>query len=108
PLIAVDSRDEALVIKTLMRACAQQSAPVSLPRSAAGGGMTTLSGARVMPVRPGLPLFQWTVTDGLKRLDVEMGPPQRTLAEPADVLKHIRATTLAGALRAARLPSLPE
>ena len=97
PIIAVDSRDEALVIKTLARACAQQSTPASLPRTAAGGGMTTLSGAPVVPVHPGLPLFQWTVTDGLKRLDVDMGPPQRTLAEPADVLKHIRATTLAGA-----------
>jgi hypothetical protein len=37
------------------------------------------------------------VTDGLKRLDVEVGPPQRTLAEPLEILKHIRATTLAGA-----------
>ncbi len=97
PIIAVDSRDEALVIKTLARACAQQSTPASLPRTAAGGGMTTLSGAPVVAVHPGLPLFQWTVTDGLKRLDVDMGPPQRTLDEPADVLKHIRATTLAGA-----------
>ena len=59
--------------------------------------MTTLSGAPVVPVRPGLPLFQWTVTDGLKRLDVDMGRRSARSREPADVLKHIRATTLAGA-----------
>jgi SpoVK/Ycf46/Vps4 family AAA+-type ATPase len=43
----------------------------------------------------GLPVFQWTVTDGLKRLDADLGPPQRSLNEPAQILKHIRASNLA-------------
>jgi SpoVK/Ycf46/Vps4 family AAA+-type ATPase len=43
-----------------------------------------------------LPMFQWTVTDGLRRLDVDLGGPQRHNAEPLEVLKHIRATPMAG------------
>ena len=86
PIIVVESRDEAQVLKALGGACSLLSAPVAVPRPL-GAPLT----------RGGLPLFQWTVTDGLKRLDVELGPPQRMLAEPPDVLKHIRATTLAGA-----------
>ena len=86
PIIVVESRDEAQVLKALTGACALLSAPPAVPRPAG----TPLA-------RGGLPLFQWTVTDGLKRLDVQLGPPQRMLAEPPDVLKHIRATTLAGA-----------
>ena len=88
PIIVVDSRDEAQVLKALTRACRQLTAPPAVPHSA-GGNTTT--------ARTGLPLFQWTVTDGVKRLDVEIGPPQRMLAQPPDVLKHIRATMLAAA-----------
>ena len=87
PIIAVDSRDEGQVLKALTSACRQLPAPLPMPRPAAG---TPAS------VRTGLPLFQWTVTDGLKRLDIELGPSLRTLAPAPDVLKHIRATTLAG------------
>ena len=87
PIIVVESRDEARVLKALTAACALLSAPVVPPR-AAGAAPS---------VRSSLPLFQWTVTDGLKRLDIQVGPAQRMLAEPPDVLKHIRATTLAGA-----------
>jgi ATPase family associated with various cellular activities (AAA) len=87
PIIVVDSRDEARVLKALTSACRQLTAPPGVPYST--GGNTTM-------VRTGLPLFQWTVTDGVKRLDVEIGPPQRMLAQPPDVLKHIRATMLAG------------
>jgi SpoVK/Ycf46/Vps4 family AAA+-type ATPase len=36
------------------------------------------------------PLFRWSVTEGLRRLDIEMDP-QLHNAEPAAVLKHIRA-----------------
>ena len=43
-----------------------------------------------------VPMFQWTVTDGLRRLDLELGAPQRHDAEPLDVLKYIRATQIAG------------
>jgi AAA+ superfamily predicted ATPase len=36
------------------------------------------------------PLFRWTVTDGLQRLDIEL-EPQLHNADPPDVLRHIRA-----------------
>ena len=42
------------------------------------------------------PVFQWTVTDGLRRLDIDLGGAQRHNAEPAEVLKSIRATATAG------------
>ncbi len=42
-----------------------------------------------------LPLFRWTVTDGLQRLDIDL-EPQLHNAEPADVLKHIRAVSKPG------------
>ena len=41
-------------------------------------------------------VFQWTVTEGLLRMDVDVGGSQRTLAQPEQMLKHIRATNLAG------------
>lgn len=83
PVIAVESRDESQVIKSLLRACAN----LSRERAPAPGAA---------PCRGGQPLFQWTVTDGLKRLDIDVGPPQRTVGEAIDVLKQIRATNLAG------------
>jgi len=73
PMIVIESRDEPQVLKALLRAC---------PSQALGGS--------------DLPLFQWTVTDGLKRIDRDVGAPQRTVAEPADVLRHIRATNIPG------------
>jgi hypothetical protein len=81
PLIVIESRDEPQVLKALLRACGRSTAE-GVP--VAGG------------LGAGLPLFQWTVTDGLKRLDIDAGVPQRTIAEPAEVLKHIRATNLSG------------
>jgi SpoVK/Ycf46/Vps4 family AAA+-type ATPase len=41
-------------------------------------------------------VFQWTVTEGLERVDVDMGGPQRTLSQPEQLLKHIKATMMAG------------
>ncbi|MEO8016512.1 MAG: AAA family ATPase [Pseudomonadota bacterium] len=41
-------------------------------------------------------VFQWTVTEGLLRVDVDLGGSQKTLAQPDQLLKHIRATTMAG------------
>src|SRR5688572_9421877 len=41
-------------------------------------------------------VFQWTVTEGLLRIDVDLGGAQRTLAQPEQLLKHIRSTTMAG------------
>jgi len=42
-----------------------------------------------------LPLFRWTVTDGLQRLDIDL-EPQLHNSEPPDVLRHIRAVTKPG------------
>jgi hypothetical protein len=42
------------------------------------------------------PVFQWTITDGLRRLDVDLGGAQQHNAEPSAVLKSIRATAKAG------------
>jgi hypothetical protein len=86
PLIAVESRDETEVLKALTRACTRLPAHSALANPTPSFSTAT-----------GLPLFQWTVTDGLKRLDVNAGTPQRTLTEPIEILKHVRATGLAGA-----------
>src|SRR6266702_7858244 len=74
PLIAVESRDESEVLKALTRACARVPANNSLTSATPNLRPTT-----------GLPLFQWTVTDGLTRLDIDVGPSQRTVAEPIDI-----------------------
>ena len=42
-----------------------------------------------------VPLFRWTITDGLQRLDIEL-EPQTLNSEPTDVLKHIRAVAKPG------------
>jgi hypothetical protein len=84
PVIIIESRDEPQVIKSLLRA---------------SGHATTGSSSAMMAERArgsALPLFQWTVTDGLKRLDVDMGGSQRTVSDPLEVLKHIHACNLAG------------
>ena len=41
-------------------------------------------------------VFAWTVTEGLLRVDVDLGGAQRTLSQPEQLLKHIKATTMAG------------
>lgn len=41
------------------------------------------------------PLYRWTVTDGLQRLDLAL-EPQRHAVEPKDVLGHIRAVSKPG------------
>jgi SpoVK/Ycf46/Vps4 family AAA+-type ATPase len=41
-------------------------------------------------------VFQWTVTEGLLRIDVDLGAAQRTLAQPEQLLRHIKATTMPG------------
>jgi SpoVK/Ycf46/Vps4 family AAA+-type ATPase len=41
------------------------------------------------------PLFRWTITDGLQRLDISL-EPQTINAEPTDVLRHIRAVQKPG------------
>ena len=42
------------------------------------------------------PVFQWTVTEGLRRMDVNLGAAQRHNAEPSEVLRTIRAADKAG------------
>ena len=42
-----------------------------------------------------LPLFRWTITDGLQRLDIDL-EPQTLNSDPGDVLKHIRAVKKPG------------
>jgi SpoVK/Ycf46/Vps4 family AAA+-type ATPase len=42
-----------------------------------------------------LPLFRWTITDGLQRLDILL-EPQSINSQPTDVLKHIRAVSKPG------------
>jgi hypothetical protein len=41
-------------------------------------------------------VFQWSVTEGLLRIDRDMGGAQRTLADPAALIKHLKATPMAG------------
>jgi hypothetical protein len=41
-------------------------------------------------------MFQWKVTEGLRRTDVDLGGAQKTLAEPAALLAHLKATPVAG------------
>lgn len=41
------------------------------------------------------PMFQWTVTEGLRRLEADFGAQQFT-SEPPEVLKHIKAVSQAG------------
>src|SRR5690606_17017257 len=71
PLVVVETSDEPRVLAML--------SGLALARPA--------SGYR--------PLFRWTVTDGLQRLDLQL-EPQRHNAEPEDVLRHIRAVDKPG------------
>lgn len=42
-----------------------------------------------------MPVFQWSVTEGLKRLDIDLGV-QRHNTEPSDVLGHIKSSEAKG------------
>ena len=42
-----------------------------------------------------VPLFRWTITDGLQRLDISL-EPQLHNSDPSEVLKHIRAVRKPG------------
>jgi hypothetical protein len=84
PLILIESRDEPQVLKALIRACGRVGGSAPSPATSEAASRATL------------PLFQWTVTDGMRRIDLDAGVPQRTVADPAEMLKHIRATNLSG------------
>jgi len=72
PLIVIETRDEPRALELLT------SLAVRLTHSVA------------------LPIFQWKITEGLRRLDVDLGGAQTHNNEAADVLKSIRATPKAG------------
>jgi len=71
PIIVIETRDEARMLEMLQ----------TITIGAAGENYQ--------------PLFQWTVTDGLQRLDIAL-EPQTINSQPADVLKHIRAVSKPG------------
>lgn len=71
PIIVIETHDEARILETLQAMTIRSSADAYLP------------------------LFRWTVTDGLQRLDIAL-EPQTINAEPTDALRHIRAVTKPG------------
>ena len=71
PLVVIETQDEARILEMLQT--------------------ITVSTA----TQEYLPLFRWTVTDGLQRLDISL-EPQTVNSEPTDVLKHIRAVSKPG------------
>lgn len=71
PIVIIESQDEARMLELLQS--------ISLRRSSSTY----------------MPLFRWTITDGLQRLDISL-EPQALNSEPTDVLKHIRAVSKPG------------
>lgn len=71
PIIIIETRDEARILEML--------------QSIAIAGIASTY----------MPLFRWTFTDGLQRIDIAL-EPQPFNSEPGDVLKHIRAVSKPG------------
>jgi hypothetical protein len=71
-LIVIESREEARVLQLVREASLK-----------AGRGR-------------GWGIFQWTVTEGLRRVDMDMGGAQKMLSEPAQLLRHMKATAAPG------------
>jgi hypothetical protein len=71
PIVVIESQDEQRLLRLL------QSVTMERAREAYS------------------PLFRWTITDGLQRLDIAL-EPQAVNSEPTDVLKHIRAVSKPG------------
>lgn len=71
PIIVIETGDEARVLDTIVQ--------LTLRRNR----------------QDYVPLFRWTVTDGLQRLDIEL-EPQLHNSDPEDVLRHIRAVSKPG------------
>lgn len=42
-----------------------------------------------------IPIFRWTVTEGMTRRDIDLGA-QKHVADPKDVLRHIKSSSLTG------------
>jgi hypothetical protein len=71
PIVIIESQDESRMLE-LLQTIAMRRASTSY-----------------------MPLFRWTITDGLQRLDISL-EPQSLNSDPTDVLKHIRAVTKPG------------
>jgi len=71
PIVIIESQDEARMLELLQA--------IAIRRSTTNY----------------MPLFRWTITDGLQRLDISL-EPQAINSEPTDVLKHIRAVSKPG------------
>ncbi len=71
PIVVIESQDEARMLEMLQ----------TMVIGAAGGDYA--------------PLFRWTITDGLQRIDILL-QPQAMNSAPTDVLKHIRAVNKPG------------
>jgi hypothetical protein len=71
-LIVVESREESRVLQLVREASTK-----------AGRGR-------------GWGIYQWTVTEGLRRVDVDMGGSQKTVSDPAQLLRHLKATPAPG------------
>lgn len=71
PIVVIETRDEGRILRMLQS--------------------ITISGA----ADEYMPLFRWTVTDGLQRIDIAL-EPQTINSEPSDVLRHIRAVAKPG------------
>ncbi|MCH7899003.1 MAG: AAA family ATPase [Proteobacteria bacterium] len=71
PIVVIETRDEARILDML------QSITLASPSNEY------------------MPLFRWTITDGLQRLDIQL-EPQSLNSKPTDVLKHIRAVEKPG------------
>jgi ATP-dependent 26S proteasome regulatory subunit len=71
PIIVIETRDEARMLELLKS--------ITIAR----------------PSETYTPLFRWTVTDGIQRLDILL-EPQVHNSEPTDALKHIRAVSKPG------------
>jgi SpoVK/Ycf46/Vps4 family AAA+-type ATPase len=72
PLLVIETRDEQRVLKLLAELATELARPAHTP------------------------VFQWSTTDGLRRLDVDLGGSQLHNADPTEVLRAIRATEKAG------------
>ncbi|HNP65704.1 MAG TPA: AAA family ATPase [Woeseiaceae bacterium] len=71
PIVVIESQDEARMLQLLQS--------ITLRRASTNY----------------VPIFRWTITDGLQRLDIAL-EPQTLNSEPTDVLKHIRAVNKPG------------
>lgn len=71
PIVVIETQDEARILEMLQ----------SISIASTGGEY--------------VPVFRWTITDGLQRLDIAL-EPQTMNSQPTDVLKHIRAVAKPG------------